>query len=330
MKHTLTYRDISEIPKLLVSFDEINRSFPKFIKNYDEFFLIGRGSSGNATLFAKYIWESYCGKISNIVHPFSVFNLKKRFNMKGRIVFSFSQSGRSYDVVECSKRLKMMGASIVSVTNEPDIKKNALANISDHHILLSKSPEIPVAATKSFVLQLWTVLRLAQFMNGGFKENFFKKTITEIDKIIKNFDDYIKSIDLSVFLESRVVGFVGRGPYNAVAEDSALKFREMSGIQSLGFSAAEFLHGPVGAFSSDDCVVILSRNLKLTDDLKLVEKKLKEKSVKYLIIKPFSNNYPFNALGVDVFIKLIALNLATKKGLNPDTPAGLSKVTHTF
>ncbi|MCX7641234.1 MAG: SIS domain-containing protein [Elusimicrobiales bacterium] len=329
MKQTLTYKDISDIPKLLVEFDEKNKSFYN-IDKYDEFFLLGRGSSGNATLFAKYIWESYCGKISNIVHPFSVFNLKKKFNMKGRILFAFSQSGRSYDIVECSKRFKEMGAKIIAITNEKDLNKNSLAKISSYHVLLSKYVELPVAATKSFILQLWAILRISQFLGSGFREKQFRKTIKEISGVIDKFEFYYKSIDFNLFLKSRVVGFVGRGPFNAIAEDAALKFREMAQIQSLGFSAAEFLHGPVGAFGNDDLVVILSRGLKLTKDLKLVEDKLKEKKVKYFILNPFSNNYPFNSLSVDVFIKLIALKLATLKGLNPDCPHGLTKVTYTF
>lgn len=329
MKDTLTYKDISQIPQLLCEFDVINKNFPSIIKRFDEYFLLGRGSSGNATLFAKYVWESYCGKISNIVHPFSVFSLKKEFNMKNRVLFSFSQSGRSHDIVECSKRLKSMGAILISVTNEKDLRLNKLSKISDHHILLSNYKEIPVAATKSFILQLWSVLRISQYLGSGFNEHKFVKTIREIKYVIDNFEKY-NNFDKNLFLKSRVIGFVGRGPFNAVAEDSALKFREMAQIQSLGFSAAEFLHGPIGAFCSDDLVIILSRSKKLTKDLKLVEDKLMEKNVRYLIIKPFSNNYPFNSLAVDVFMKLFALKIATEKGLNPDKPQGLSKVTHTF
>ncbi|MGC8866876.1 MAG: SIS domain-containing protein [Elusimicrobiales bacterium] len=329
MKDTKTYKDILEIPALLRKFDEINSSLPSFLKKNDEFFLIGRGSSGNATLFAKYIWESYCGKISNIVHPFSIFNLKKNFNMKGRTVFSFSQSGRSYDVVECTKRLKKMGANIVAVTNEPNLKKNTLASISDFHILLSNSPEIPVAATKSFLLQLWAILRISNFLGSGFPQTRFKKSIEEIEWVIKNFERIIK-LDTEMLIRSRVVGFIGRGPFNAICEDAALKFREMAQLQTLAYSAAEFLHGPIGAFTKRDYVVILSRGKKLTDDLKLVSDKLSIRKVCWCAVKPFSDNYPFNTLAVDVFMKLVALYVSVKKGLNPDNPVGLSKITYTF
>jgi glucosamine 6-phosphate synthetase-like amidotransferase/phosphosugar isomerase protein len=57
---------------------------------------------------------------------------------------------------------------------------------------------------------------------------------------------------------------------------------------------------------------------------------LKEKNVNYKIITPFSNNYPFNSLEIDILLKLVALKFAVIKGLNPDNPKGLSKVTHTI
>jgi glucosamine--fructose-6-phosphate aminotransferase (isomerizing) len=222
-----------------------------------------------------------------------------------------------------------MGAKIIAVTNEPDLKINNLARISDYHILLSGSKEIPVAATKSFILQLWAMLRISNLIGASFSESRFIKTQKNIYDIINNFEKIYKEYSFNKILNRGMVGFVGRGPFNAIAEDSALKFREMAQIHSLGYSAAEFLHGPIGSFTSKDSVVILSGEKKLTEDLVLVKNKLEEKKVNYIIIDPFSANYPFNALETDVFIKLIALKLAFIKGLNPDRPKGLSKVTYT-
>lgn len=327
-KSTLTYKDIIEIVNLL---GEFKIDIPgSGLSGYREVFLLGRGSSGNATLFAKYIWEIYCGVISNIVHPFSIFNLKRPMDFRSRLLFSFSQSGKSPDIVKASKIIKKMGAKLIALTNEPQIKENPLASISDYHILLSSSKEIPVAATKSFILQLWAVLKISTFWLSGFSENKFTKCIKEIDYVINNFEKFYSEYKLDSLTDFSIVGFVGRGPFNAIAEDSALKFREMAMIHSLGYSAAEFLHGPVGSYGVNDFVIILSGDKKLTDDLLLVENKLKEKKVRYLILYPFSSNYPFNALSVDVFMKLVALKLSVKKGLNPDNPAGLSKVTRTI
>lgn len=327
-KNFLTYSDISEIPKLLLNFKLPNDS--KLLSKFKEVFLLGRGSSGNATLFAKYIWEMYCGVISNIVHPFSIFNCKKKLDFKRKILISFSQSGQSPDIVKCSKIIKSMGVFLVGVTNESDLRKNKLAKISNIHILLSNSKEIPVAATKSFHLQMWFVLRIANIFGAGFRERKFNETIKNLNYIIENFEKIYKDYSFEDAINSTVVGFVGRGPYNAISEDAALKFREMAMMHSLGYSAAEFLHGPVGAYKKGDFIFILSPSKKLTPDLVLVENKLKEKNVDYKIITPFSNNYPFNSLEIDILLKLVALKFAVIRGLNPDNPKGLTKVTHTI
>ena len=69
-----------------------------------------------------------------------------------------------------------------------------------------------------------------------------------------------------------MIGFVGRGPYNAVADDSELKFREMARAHALGYSAAEFLHGPVGAYTAKDFVFLFSRFQELPDDIEKVRR----------------------------------------------------------
>jgi len=327
-KNFITYSDILEIPQLLQSFKL--RSDISVVKKFKEVFLLGRGSSGNATLFAKYIWEMYCGVISNIVHPFSIFNSKKKLDFRKKILFSFSQSGQSKDIVKCSGIIKSMGAFLLSVTNENNLNKNKLAKISDLHVLLSNSKEIPVAATKSFHLQMWFVLRVANVFGAGFANKKFNDTIINLNYIIKNFEKIYKDYSFEDAIKSSVIGFVGRGPYNAISEDSALKFREMAMIHSLGYSAAEFLHGPVGAYKKGDFIFIFSPSKNLTPDLILVENKLKEKKVNYIVVTPISNNYPFNSLEIDILMKLVALKFAVIKGLNPDNPKGLSKITHTI
>ncbi|PIS48025.1 MAG: hypothetical protein COT17_00330 [Elusimicrobia bacterium CG08_land_8_20_14_0_20_51_18] len=330
-KSTLTYKDILEIPGLLRKFDAGVKDFGKLKSADNEVFVLGRGSSGNATTFAKYVWEIYCGVITNFIHPYSVFNAVKRLDFRNKVLWSYSQSGKSRDIVECSKKIKKFGARVVAVTNEPDPKKNELAAISDFHILLSRSREIPVAATKSFALQLWLALRAAQKWGASFPEKRFADAIKEVEKVISSFERIYKAEKFREAIKrAKIIGFVGRGPFNAVAEDSALKFREMAFKHAAGYSAAEFLHGPIGAYGKNDLVLILSGEGKLTEDLVKVRNKLEERGTRYKVIKPFPGAYPFNSLATDVFIKLLALKFACDNGVNPDAPKGLSKVTQTY
>jgi len=328
---TLTYKDIREIPVLLASFSKNADRLKKLTlkSRRGRVYLVGRGSSGNATLFAKYVWEEFCGVASNIIHPYSVFSARKEIDFGGEVVWAFSQSGRSGDIVKCLKKLMLWGASGVAVTNEPNISKNLLAQAAGNNVLLSYSKELPVAATKSFALQLWLVLRTAKLWGAGFFTSDFNKTIFEIERFTGSLpdfgNDYVEKIKDRSF-----VGFVGRGPFNAIAEDSALKFREMAGVHSLGYSAAEFLHGPIGSFGPKDFVFLFNHLAKLSEDIRRVKKSLLKRKVPFAVMSEKGLKYPFNALLADVKMKFIALKLAVCKGLNPDKPRGLKKITQTF
>ena len=131
-------------------------------------------------------------------------------------------------------------------------------------------------------------------------------------------------------MKAPVIAFVGRGPLSAVAEDSALKFREMAGVHAAAYSAAEFLHGPIGAHGPKDLVFLLAPSGRLPDDIRKVCAALKERSTVHHIITPHAGKPPFNCLLTDIELKIAALRLALEKGLNPDCPRGLKKVTKTI
>lgn len=331
-RDTLTYRDMMEIPALL---EDFSRRAPELgaaaLKSRDgAVYLAGRGSSGNATLFAKYIWEVYSGVITNFIHPHSIFEARAPLRFRGQAVWAFSQSGKSEDIIAVLKKLMKWGAKGVAVTNEADLRNNSLARMADAHILLSGSKEIPVAATKSFILQLWAVLWTAQLWSCCFKAGDFSDTVALIRDFLSSGFDPSKAGFWPKLRKAGVIGFVGRGPYNAVADDSALKFREMAKAHALGYSAAEFLHGPVGAYTAKDFVFLFSPARKLPEDMEKVRAALNARRTPYCVVAPAGGRFPFNCLLADIEMKLTALHLALSKGLNPDNPKGLNKVTQTF
>ena len=330
IKRTLTYGDIAEIPDLLEKFSARSGALKRLaLRSKDKaVYLVGRGSSGTATLFAKYIWEAYAGTITNFIHPHSIFEAGKPLNFKGQSVWAFSQSGRSQDITACLEKLMGWGAKGVAVTNEADLENNPLARLAGRHILLSNSKEVPVAATKSFVLQLWAVLWTAQTWSRCFSLKDFSDTVAAARLTIAG--DHGGGKLLEQIKKAHMLGFVGRGPYNAVAEDSALKFREMAKSHALGYSAAEFLHGPVGAYTAKDLVFLFTPSDRLPEDLLKVKKALDERGTPYEVVRPGKLKFPFSCITVDISMKMLALRLALSKGLNPDNPKGLNKVTQTF
>lgn len=330
-EETLTGRDIKEIPGLLRTFSARAAGLRGLaVRSKDRVvYLVGRGSSGNATLFAKYVWETCAGTITNIIHPHSIFEAKKPLNFRGQAAWAFSQSGKSPDIVACLKRLQRWGAAGTAVTNEAELSANPLARQAGRHILLSASPELPVAATKSFILQLWVVLWTAKAWSGCFKAKDFEDAARLAEKLVAAPFARTGRDTLAALKRAQMIGFVGRGPLNAIAEDSALKFREMAKAHALGYSAAEFLHGPVGAYTRRDFVFLLSPDKKLPADLEKVRAALEARGTRYSVLGPEGGKYPFNCLLADIRLKIMALNLALAKGLDPDRPKGLKKVTRT-
>lgn len=330
-EETLTGKDIKEIPDLLEDFSSrVPQMKDYFIRPESRVvYLLGRGSSSNATLFAKYIFEEYTGTITSFIRPHSIFEAKLPLNFKDSVVWAYSQSGRSPDIVECLRKLVSWGATGVAVTNEADISVNPLAQAAGRNILLSKSPELPVAATKSFILQLWVALWAAQTWNKCFDEKDFEDTVKIIRKLTERDFRETGSEYVGNLRNAGMIGFIGRGTYNAVAADSALKFREMARTHAVGYSAADFLHGPVGAYTENDFVFLLSPSAEIPDDLVRVQKALELRGVRYAVLYEPEGKNPFSRLVTDIRLKITALDLAIAKGLNPDAPKGLAKVTET-
>ncbi|MCX5795929.1 MAG: SIS domain-containing protein [Elusimicrobia bacterium] len=335
---TSTWRDIHEIPALLAAFSEKapQRLRGCLLKAADRsVHLVGRGSSDNATLFAKYIWEAYAGVRADFVHPHSVFEARRPLDFRGRVVWAFSQSGRSPDVVAALKKLMGWGAQGVAVTNEPDPARNPLARQAGRHILLSSSPELSVAATKTFSLQLWLALWTSRLWCGWPAEAELRETQAALARYLSRPRDFPPAGRFAAawkrLRRAPVLSLVARGPFYAVAKDAALKFRELAGLHATAHSAASFLHGPVGACGPRDLVLLLSPSgRKLPDDLARVRKALRGRGTPHEVLWPAGGQAPLSALLLDVELKLAALDLAASRGLDPDRPKGLHKVTRTI
>lgn len=334
---TSTWRDIHEIPALLAAFskDAPRRLRGCTLKAADRsVHLVGRGSSDNATLFAKYIWEGYAGVRAEFIHPHSVFEARRPLDYRGRVVWAFSQSGRSTDVVAALKKLMGWGARGVAVTNEPDLARNPLARQAGRHILLSRSPELSVAATKTFSLQLWLALWTSRLWCGWPAAAELAAAQAALSRYLAKPEDFPPAGRFARawkrLRRAPVLSLVARGPFYAVAKDAALKFREMAGLHATAHSAASFLHGPVGACGPEDLVLLLSPSRELPEDLAAVRRALRLRGTPHEVLWPAGGKAPLSALLLDVELKLAALDLAASRGLDPDRPKGLKKVTPTI
>ncbi len=244
-EHTSKMRqEILEIPDAvdrLLSRGAANiQDVARIVKDADPRFLVtvARGSSDHACLYLKYASELLLGLPVASVGPSVNSIYGADLQAKGALCLSVSQSGQSPDIVGMTRSLKDSGGVTVAITNNTDSR---LAEVTDAVLPLHAGPELSVAATKTFVTSLVTGLWLLAEIKGD----------DALSKAIRSLPGYLEQAaqcDWSAAAETitgRSLFTLGRGPSYAVSNEAALKIKETCQIHAESYSAAEVLHGPV-------------------------------------------------------------------------------------
>jgi glucosamine--fructose-6-phosphate aminotransferase (isomerizing) len=143
---------------------------------------------------------------------------------------------------------------------------------------------------------------------------------------------------------ARTVVWIARGPSLAAALDASLKIQEVAGLPSLAWSTAEFLHGPISAMSERERAILLVDDETPSSSLEVVAKQLLSRGTPFVIAAgertsplpgdltvriPLPERRWAHAPVFCMFSQALALLLAQDRGLDPDRPSGLNKVTQT-
>lgn len=334
-------KEIEEIPRILeiiASNFERNEAVQSFIENqkFSSVILVARGTSDNAAHFLKYLIETKLGLPCGLASPSAATMHKVKFNYENVLVIALSQSGRSSDLLTFSKSAKDGGAYILSITND---EESTLARLSDLHIPILAGPELAVPATKSFIGQLFiSYLLVASWA----KEN------THVEEIYGNARSNIEDQSYKQFADtldiSRPIYILGRGFSFPLAKEFALKLQETSLIPVQGMSSSDFLHGPIASINSESQVIFMAPHGlpeesfgQAPDQIGEITKKIywigsspKPFLAEHLLSSPASSSEISAAITDVIHFQKITHFLATKNGLDPDSPKGLSKVTITL
>ena len=294
--------------------------------------LIGRGSSGNACTFGTYLFMLRSGRHPIGFHPWVTTQPLPDADWSDAVVYAFSASGQSTDIAEALRWLKSRGAAAVAVTAaSQDV---LLSELADATFRLNCGPELAVPATKSFTAQLFAAAALAGYPLVQAAE----QAANAMESILSG--DLVSA--LSDFLQGgRTVAWVARGPSYGGALDAALKTQESLGMPAFGYSAAEFLHGPIGMFHRSDRVVLFSGASETMASKQAVVTTLLARGVPFVTIGTDANHeaglrVPFPEerwarTPVLAFLSQLACEeLARRMGLDADAPANLQKITRTL
>lgn len=323
----------------IINSNLINTELLEFLRasKIQSVLVLARGTSDNAAHFFKYLVETQLGLPCGLTSPSSVSIYKSTLNYANTLVVAISQSGKSTDLVEFAKAAKLAGAKLVSITNDA---KSPLATNADFHIPLHAGPELAVAATKSYSAQL--LISYLLVMKWANKETKIENLVDQ-SKLVLSKRDHIADVARRIDLSKQLV-ILGRGFAYPNAKEAALKIQETCKVNIYGMSTADYLHGPISALDADSQVLIMAPCCSPANSISEAIHRIRTITNKIFWIgnsfelMPNEENLGGSSCSDEItssivdaiILQELARNLSVNLGLNPDSPAGLSKVTLTI
>ncbi|QXI29599.1 SIS domain-containing protein [Pseudomonas vanderleydeniana] len=327
--HEAVSRQLLELDERLVAIGARLRQQPPHVA-----MTVARGSSDHAASYLAYLTMQHTGvPVASL--PMSVVTLRHSpLQVNGQAVFALSQSGQSPDLVDSLHLLRERGALSVAMVNAPD---SPLQAACEYTIPLLAGTEQSVAATKSFIATLSASARLLGYWQ-------YDPALLEAGRALPEGLQQAAALDWSPALEglrgSERLMVIGRGAGFAIAQEAALKFKETSAIQAEAFSSAEVRHGPMALIDAGyPLLVFAPRGAEQAGLLRLAAD-MRQRGARVLLAAPTDiaerdldlacARHPAldPILAIQSFY-VMAAQLAVARGMDPDQPRHLSKVTRT-
>ena len=295
---------------------------------------IARGSSDHASAYAAYLIMARLGRVVASL-PMSLVTLNKSPLMtRDTLAISISQSGQSPDVVEPIRYFRDGGATTIALVNDID---SPLAHAAEWAMPLHAGKEQSVAATKSFITSLVAGARLvAQWQNDP--ELLAGLEALPESLALAGQEDWSPAID--VLAPAKNIMVVGRGISFPIALEAGLKFKETSALQAEAFSGAEIKHGPMALIEEGYPLMIFATRGPTQASLLQLAEEMRGRGARVILAAPADVStrdltLPTAAtpdldpiVAIQAFY-VMAAKLSAARGMDPDRPRHLSKVTKT-
>jgi glutamine---fructose-6-phosphate transaminase (isomerizing) len=302
--------------------------------------LVARGSSDNAALFGRYLLELTTGIPVSLAAPSVHTIYHKQLKLKDALVIGVSQSGESTDINLVLENCRRGGAFTIGVTNE---QRASMAGVVDELFWTGVGRERSVAATKTYTAQLMAFYILARALSPAAAKIPVEEIPELADKALSLQKNIAELVDRYRFMRYCVV--IARGLNYANAFEFAIKLTETSYLVAKPYSAADFLHGPVAVVERDFPALIFAPPGRAFADLRKLIVRLKALQSDTLVISsepsvlklarkvirfPRAINEMISPIPYIIPAQIFAALLAEARGLDPDKPRSLAKVTQTI
>jgi len=301
--------------------------------------LVARGTSDNAALFGRYLIEITTGIPVSLAAPSVTTLYGVELNYRDTLVVALSQSGESTDTNVVLERARSRGALTLGITNE---RASTLAHLAEHVFLVRAGAEKSVAATKTYTGQLLLLYLLVTALGGSLRRSDLDRLPAAVASALRLEPEIDALSERYRFMRQAVV--VGRGLNYANAFEFSLKLMETCYVVAERFSPPDLLHGPIALVERGFPVFAFAPQGATWGSIGEVLGKLQKVGAEIVAIAD-SGNRQVGASATKVIrlprklkealtpipyivpAQLFAAYLAVQKGLDPDRPRTLHKIT---
>jgi glucosamine--fructose-6-phosphate aminotransferase (isomerizing) len=287
---------------------------------------VARGSSDNAAVFGRYLAELRAGRPAGLAAPSLHTRYHATVDWHGYLVVALSQSGATPEIVSTCEAARDGGAVVLGITNEAD---SPLAGTVDLLLSTDAGPERAVPATKTVTAQLAVLATVTAALRA---EPGADGTLEGLPGAVA---EVLGDPGPARSLAGRWRGLdrlvvAGRGLAYAAALETALKVKETTGILAEGISTADLLHGPIAAVYAGAPVLLVDGGGPADADLDELRALLASRQAQSASLPvPPGLPEPVHVIAAVARGQQLAYELARARGVDPDAPAHLSKVTAT-
>lgn len=307
--------------------------------------IIACGTSFHSGMVAKYWIEKYA-QIPCQVEVASEYRYRHTVLAKNTLLITISQSGETADTLAALRKAKEQGLlASMTVCNVPG---SSLVRESDLCLMTNAGPEIGVASTKAFTTQLTALLLLtvALAKRNGMNEEQETEIVTALHQLpglvdqALILDPAIKKIS-QLFADKQHSLFLGRGPMYPIAQEGALKLKEISYIHAEAYPAGELKHGPLALVDENMPIITVAPKNDLLEKLISNLEEVKARGGELFVFADESVNLHdlddqhllplptvpscLEPIVYCVPLQLLSYHVAVLKGTDVDQPRNLAK-----
>ena len=307
--------------------------------------LVAWGTAMHAGMVGKAAIETLA-RVPAEVDIASEFRYRDPILNKNDLVIIISQSGETSDTLAALKLAKSRGVPVLAIVN---VVGSSIARAADYVLYTYAGPEIAVASTKAYMVQMCVLylfaLRLA-YARGAQTEAETRRLTAELLRASEVIKPRLADCEQIKYLASRFVNtqscfFIGRGFDYSLSLEGSLKLKEISYVHSDAYAAGELKHGTISLITDGVPVIALATQKKVYEKTISNAKETKSRGAKVLLFTTKDAVVPDGVadyvvrlddyddllmpLQLIVPLQLFAYYMAVLRGCDVDKPRNLAK-----